>query len=71
MIESWVAVVTGLSVLGGLTVIACSWVQATEATRQWALENAGSIQRKREGYFTKWTTKPEEGKPTLAPEDGF
>ena len=50
---------------------ACSWVETSEATRQWAKENAGSIQRKREGYIDKWMAKPDEGKPTLAPEDGF
>jgi hypothetical protein len=49
----------------------CSWVEPSEATRQWALENAGSIQRKRDGYIQKWLAKPEAGKPTLSPEDGF
>jgi hypothetical protein len=49
----------------------CTWVQTTEATRQWALENAGSIQRKRADNIEKWMAKPEEGKPTLAPGDGF
>ncbi|KPJ76367.1 MAG: hypothetical protein AMJ54_11950 [Deltaproteobacteria bacterium SG8_13] len=50
---------------------ACTWVETSEATRQWAKENAGSIQRKRSDYIAKWMAKPEEGKPTLAPEDGF
>ena len=49
----------------------CTWVVTSEATRQWAKENAGSIQRKRDGYIEKWMTKPDAGKPALAPEDGF
>ena len=50
---------------------ACTWVETTEATRQWAKQNAGSIQRKRADNIEKWMAKPEEGKPTLAPGDGF
>ena len=34
MAESWAVVVAGLSVLGGLTVIAYSWVQATKIERR-------------------------------------
>lgn len=34
MVESWAAVVTGLSVLAGLTVIAYSWIQATMVHRR-------------------------------------
>ncbi len=48
-----------------------TWVETTEATRQWAKENTGSIQRKRDGNIEKWMGKPAAGKPTLAPEDGF
>ena len=50
---------------------ACSWVETTEATRQWAKQNAGSIQRKRANNIEKWMAKPDSGKPTLAPGDGF
>ena len=49
----------------------CAWVESSEATRQWAKENAGSIQRKRDGYIQKWMAKPEDAKPTLMPQDGF
>ena len=49
----------------------CTWVETTEATRQWAKQNAGSIQKKREGSIEKWMAKPSADKPTLSPEDGF
>ena len=38
----------------------CAWVESSEATRQWAKENAGSIQRKRDDYIQKWMAKPEK-----------
>jgi len=49
----------------------CSWVETTEATYQWAEQNAPSIQSKRDAYIEKWHSKPDSDKPTLYPEDGF
>ena len=34
MVESWVAVATGLAVICGMTVIACSWVRSTIVDRR-------------------------------------
>ena len=49
----------------------CSWVETTDTTYQWAEQNAPSIQSKRDAYIEKWNNKPDSGKPTLYPEDGF
>ena len=49
----------------------CSWVETTDTTYKWAEQNAPSIQSKRGAYFEKWNNKPDSGKPTLYPEDGF
>lgn len=49
----------------------CSWVETTDATYQWAKQNAPSIQSKRDAYIGKWHSKPDSGKPTLYQEDGF
>jgi hypothetical protein len=49
----------------------CRWSEATDATYEWAQQNAPSIQKKREGYIVKWNSKPETSRPTLHTEDGF
>lgn len=49
----------------------CSWVETTDATYRWAEQNAPSIQSKRDAYIGIWDNKPDSGKPTLYPEDGF
>lgn len=49
----------------------CVWVETTDATYKWAEQNAPSIQSKRDAYIDKWNNKPDDGKPTLSPEDGF
>lgn len=49
----------------------CEFVENTESSLQWAKDNAPSIQDKREHYFEKWMSKPEEERPVLRKEDGL
>jgi hypothetical protein len=48
----------------------CQLLEANDETRQWAQKNAASVNKKRAGYYKKWTAKSEDTKPTLRPEDG-
>jgi hypothetical protein len=50
---------------------ACKFVENTEASHQWARDNAASIQQKRTGYYQKWIAKPETERPVLNKEDGI
>jgi hypothetical protein len=49
----------------------CEIVENTEASFQWAKDNAPSIQSKKVEYLKKWDAKPEEEKPLLNPDDGL
>lgn len=49
----------------------CEFVENTEDSFKWARDNAPSIQNKREEYFKKWMSKPEEDRPVLRKEDGL
>ncbi|MEW6068332.1 MAG: hypothetical protein AB1610_08590 [Nitrospirota bacterium] len=49
----------------------CEFVENTDASYQWARDNAESIQFKRERYYQKWMSKPEEDIPLLNKEDGI
>lgn len=49
----------------------CEFFENTEDSFQWARDNAPSIQSKREEYFKKWMSKPEEERPVLREEDGL
>lgn len=47
------------------------WYENTDASREWAKNNAASVQSKREEYFKKWSEKSAEDKAeaTLLPGD--
>ncbi|MGE5892911.1 MAG: hypothetical protein ACM34I_02535 [bacterium] len=49
----------------------CSFVENTDASYQWAKDNAASVQTKRDEYYKKWVSKPEEDRPVLRKEDGI
>ncbi len=49
----------------------CKYTEVTEVTHQWAEKNSRSIQAKRARCLPVWEAKPESGKPTLFPDDGF
>jgi len=49
----------------------CEFVENTEASYQWAIDNMPSVQEKRTTYFEKWMNKPEADRPVLNREDGM
>jgi len=49
----------------------CKLTEKTPAADKWATDNAASIQKKREGNYEKWMSKPEAARPILHKEDGI
>jgi len=48
----------------------CTYTENTEASLDWARNNAAGIQSKKVGYLQKWNEKAPEDRPFLRPEDG-
>lgn len=49
----------------------CEFVENTEASHKWSKDNSASVQSKREEYYQKWMSKPEQERPVLNKEDGI
>ncbi len=49
---------------------ACTWVEKSDASDQWAMANLPSIQEKRQEYYKKWMEKDAAERPHLRPQDG-
>jgi len=49
----------------------CKLIEKTPAADKWAMDNAASIQKKREANYEKWMSKPEAQRPMLHKEDGI
>lgn len=49
----------------------CNFTENTDASYQWAKDNATSLQSKRLSYYKKWINKSEGERPLLKKEDGI
>jgi hypothetical protein len=49
----------------------CRMVENSDGSRQWAKDNAQSVQTKRAATYSRWMSKPAAARPELRAEDGL